>query len=107
MRKFIAVVAVATLLAGCSDQKSNLESKIDLKTGYGLIDYGSEGSVILGPGFVIVKRDSAYYMPQNGNTYHTMSVHVYQVPNCKDSAFMLPKLMNKQTTDTTTWNSQK
>lgn len=72
-----------------------------------MIDYGSEGSVILGPGFIIVKRDSTYYVPQNGNTYHTMAVRVYSCPNVRpDSALkMLPKIMNSK--NDTIWNDQK
>lgn len=98
MRKILFIL-LGLALASC--EHSNLNSKIDTKTGYGVIDYGNEGSVILGPGFVIVKRDSTYYVPQNGNTYHTMAVKVYSVPNCKmDSVLKSMPFADKDTT----WN---
>lgn len=101
-------ILACVIFASCGSE-SDLQSQIDLETGYGVVDYGSEGSIILGPGFIIVKRDSTYYMPQSGTTYHTMAVKVYAIPGCKtDSAMkMIPQLMNKPDRPDTTWNSQK
>lgn len=100
MKKIIIILAAA-LMTSC--QQSNVNYKIDQATGYGIIDYGSEGTIVLGPNFVIVKRDSTYYVPQTGNTYHTMAVKVYNIPSSKLDSVM--QVMPSKT-DTTTWNQK-